>query len=486
MAYAHWRSVNLILQGGTQKPLLIASTWVEKAQSIRMSLKHRLVLSLAILAFFVMVVAQGVTANTDGVDQSNLTQAVPPNPTTYTEVLKDLARTIDSALQGLATNDGLKATGVALRQWIFAVVLAWVLLKSMMEGGGLTSVVAEVMPLVATFAMVLILVDKGAAKDILDFTQSLGSGLGAGQESPTQNLAATLNSIFMKWSRAIQTIVSMPSPLTTAQNFATLGVYTVVFLLGKVAAAIVVTIGVGIGVANIVLAKFSLALALGFAPVMIPFVLAPATSFLFDAWLRFSLGAALIGVVVNLMNNTGMAMLNSLSTMSEQIALRGTDDLGSVSAVILVFCAGLVMISILYAYLMMQAPQLATGLISGGAGGAGFRGLKALTSGTGFNIAKSATSFAGKTAVASTAGAVMGGVAGVRSANASAQQSGTQASFRQQATAAFKGSVSGAAKANFSGSYQKAQAMSANVGGKTGEKINKNLTPPAASPPRND
>ena len=166
--------------------------------------------------------------------------------------------------------------------------------------------------------------------------------------------------------------------------------FFLVSMLAKLIAAILVTIAVGIYVANIVLAHGSIMLATALAPLMIPFILAPATSFIFDGWLRFTLGAAMIKVVGAFMIGFTDKLMVGMSKLSEKVALKGTEDFTTMSVTNLLVYCGLILLAGLSAYFMMQVPSLASGLLSGGSGG-GFKGMKALTSGMGFQAAKSAS-----------------------------------------------------------------------------------------------
>ena len=292
--------------------------------------------------------------------------------------------TITQAFDSLIENEGLKSGGKTITYTLFAIVFAWNLLRSMVQGDGVNGIVSELVPMIGTLAIITALLESGGVGEIIKFMDSVASTFGASGKLGPDILAA-----IKKGLGAIANILTMPStntnvPFTTniGQMIGVAGAF-LVSLIAKLIAAFVIVISIGIYVANIVLAHGSIILAVALAPIMIPFMLAPALSFIFDGWLRFTLGAGMIKVVGAFMIGFTDKIMDGLVGLSAKVAVPPNADYSTIYASSLVVYCGLVLMAGLCAYLMMQVPSLATGVLSGSAG-AGFRGMRALTGGVGF------------------------------------------------------------------------------------------------------
>ena len=301
--------------------------------------------------------------------------------------------TITQAFDSLIENEGLKSGGKTITYTLFAIVFAWNLLRSMVQGDGVNGIVSELVPMIGTLAIITALLESGGVGEIIKFMDSVASTFGASGKLGPDILAA-----IKKGLGAIANILTMPStntnvPFTTniGQMIGVAGAF-LVSLIAKLIAAFVIVISIGIYVANIVLAHGSIILAVALAPIMIPFMLAPALSFIFDGWLRFTLGAGMIKVVGAFMIGFTDKIMDGLVGLSSKVAVPPNADYSTIYASSLVVYCGLVLMAGLCAYLMMQVPSLATGLLSGSAG-AGFRGMRALTGGVGFQAGGAAGRF---------------------------------------------------------------------------------------------
>lgn len=83
-------------------------------------------------------------------------------------------------------------------------------------------------------------------------------------------------------------------------------------------------------------------------------------------------------------------LLVGMVSLAEKVVVNPDADFTTVMTGTFVLYAGLILIAMLCAYMMMQVPGIATGLLAGSAGGAGFRGMRALTAGTGSQLGKGA------------------------------------------------------------------------------------------------
>lgn len=383
-----------------------------------LTFKTKLVLSLSTMAMMVVLAVppQAAIANatknaTSGLDAPTVAKtsgASNSASTSIQEAINAIASTIVEAFEGLVKNESLKAGGKTITYTLFAIVFAWNLLRTMVQGDGVNGLVAELVPMIGTLAIITALLESGGIGEIIKFMDSMASTFGA-----AGGLGADILAAIKKGMNAVTNILTMPStntdvPLSLDAIGAAIGIL-VAFLaqvIAKLIAAFLVVIATGVYVANIVLAHGSIMLAVALAPVMVPFMLAPALSFIFDGWLRFLLGAGMIKVVGAFMIGFTDKLMDGLVNLSAKVAVPKDADFTTIMASSMVVYCGLVLMAGLSAYLMMQVPSLATGILSGSAG-AGFKGMRAITGGSAFQ--------AGRSAGGATASGVRGAVGAVSS-----------------------------------------------------------------------
>lgn len=355
----------------------------------RLTLKTKVLASLTALLFVVAAVAPS-PAIADGL----ATPTVSDQPATSSEVGVTIGQTINvvaqavvDAFEGLVKNENLQSGGKTITYTLFAIVFAWNLLRTMVQGDGVNGLVAELVPMVGTLVIIVALLDAGGVAQIIKFMDSVASTFGA-----SGGLGADVLAAIKKGMVAVTNILTMPStntrvPFTFSSEAlgAAMGVFAafLMSLAAKLIAAFLVTIALGIYVANVVLAHGSVMLAVALAPIMIPFMLVPTLSFIFDGWLRFLLGATMVKVVGAFMIGFTDKLMDGLVGLSAKVAVPPNADFTTIMASAMVAYCGLVLLAGLCAYLMMQVPSLATGILSGSAG-AGFKGMRAITGGVSF------------------------------------------------------------------------------------------------------
>ncbi|WP_291518849.1 type IV secretion system protein [Acidovorax sp.] len=317
-------------------------------------------------------------------------QPLPSAPAVPVEVMNQvisaIADTINGAFESLLTNQGVAEAGKSIAYSLFVIVLVWNLLKAMIQGDGINAIVAEMIPLIGTLAIVMAMLYNGGVGAIIKFLDSVAQTFGA-----SGNLADDVKTALSRGFEAVANVLSMPGPQTNVPMSITdlgpaigVAISTVVGLAAKLVSAFLIVIAIGIYIGNIILAYGSIMLALALAPIMVPFIMAPATSFIFDGWLRFTIGAGMIKVVGAFMLSFTDQLMMGLASLSKKVAVPANADYSTIMVTSYVVYAGLVLMAGLAAYLMMLTPQLASGLVSGSAGGAGFRGMRALTGGAGY------------------------------------------------------------------------------------------------------
>lgn len=114
-----------------------------------------------------------------------------------------------------------------------------------------------------------------------------------------------------------------------------------------------------------VYAQVMIAIALILGPILIPWILLPATSFLFDGWLRFLIIAALTKVV-------GAIMIAITGKVLDSVVL----NISNADFTTQIISAMMAMLfSLLIVYLMSQIPSIASSIIQGGSGANLMRGI---------------------------------------------------------------------------------------------------------------
>lgn len=326
-------------------------------------------------------------------------QSNPQPPTAQPAIQADTVKTavsavittIDSAFQKLTNNSGIKDAGKSITYMLFTLVLVWNLLRCMVEGEGINGIVAALIPLFGTLAIITMLLDSNGVQNIVSFMDSLATSFGMQSE-----LGAAIQNAIQKGFEAIGNIMTMPS-LNTEIPFSLnpgpiIGVLisSLVAILARLLTALLVVVAVGFYLANIVLAQGSILLAVAMAPLMVPFILVQSLDFIFNGWLRFTLGAAMMKVVGAFMLGITDGIMAELVTLSKTVKLPPNSDYATIMIANYIVYAGLILMAGLCAYLMMMVPQLASGLLSGN-GGQGFKNMKAITQSSGFRAGRSMT-----------------------------------------------------------------------------------------------
>lgn len=103
--------------------------------------------------------------------------------------------------------------------------------------------------------------------------------------------------------------------------------------------------------------------AVAFGPIMIPWLLWPATSFLFDGWLKFLISACFYKIVALFMVGACGGLFQGLSTGIDQVAQQS----GNVIVVSAVGCLFLMAMAGAIAFMLTQIGMIANGLVHGNA-----------------------------------------------------------------------------------------------------------------------
>jgi len=113
-----------------------------------------------------------------------------------------------------------------------------------------------------------------------------------------------------------------------------------------------------IGAGIMIVAKFQTAIAILFAPVLIPWAMWPATSFVFNAWLNFLLAGTMTQAMVTIVAAMTTTAVERLCAVVASYAGK---------EVSLVAFGALFLGAALIAWLFLSVPRLASGLVAGAA-----------------------------------------------------------------------------------------------------------------------
>jgi hypothetical protein len=304
----------------------------------------------------------------------SLAQQPPPTFTAAT-AMTNVANAIEQGLNGMSAGGdggGVMQIGRSLFGFFIVANLVWMLLKSFVSGTGFfNGFIADFVPFAITAGVVTIFLDRDVAGVLKSSLDVLGSAiLGEGVSSVADMIAAAGQQAFQAvanvWNVAPATQVSWDPTSWFAAIPAVL--YA---LVGTAGTVFFILVALAIYIANLVMSQVAIIIAIIFAPFFVPFLLFKPAAWLFEGWLRFFLGAGMMKIIGLLMLKITSNMMGSLVTLSQQAAAAKPGVLDAVSIDIVLF-SSMVLLAGISALLMSQVPSLATGLLSGSAGGAGF------------------------------------------------------------------------------------------------------------------
>jgi type IV secretion system protein TrbL len=280
-------------------------------------------------------------------------------PTESVMQLRDLFDQVSSAIDAFAAgNDSLVAVGRRTAVTLFGVLLVWGMLKSWILGKGLAQLLPEFIQPVVIFGLTLWSVDH------------LGPVVKASVESLAGIFAETLLlpggaptevDIIDRLAAASFEVVSAEPKVTGSDWINTLSAiaHQTIGFLFRLAAALLLLVAGAIAAGVMMMAKVQTALAILFAPVMIPWAMWQPSTFLFNAWLTFLIGGAMQGVMA--------AAVASLSVQVIDKVVLVAKSLGAADAMSFVTCCVLLLMATLVGFLFTRVPSLASGLVGSAA-----------------------------------------------------------------------------------------------------------------------
>jgi type IV secretion system protein TrbL len=296
--------------------------------------------------------------------------------TSYSEAITVLSNAATKGLEDFAKKGALVGKGAQLLNLLTFAIVMWTLLKVMMMGGGLVEALADLVPVAVAYAIATVLMspDFGMALDsFISGAVSLVTG------APVQSIAQYIQSGALVLFESIVKIWSLPtvqgeSPssfLGIVADVAASLMSKLTYLLMAAGATLLLLLTFGVYMAHLVISQVGIYIAMALAPIFVPFLVFRPTSFLFEGWLRFAIGACLTKGIALMMLVVVGKMFEGISQATKNIVVQGAGGAGmfDIAMFSVVF-----LLSGIAAMLMSSAPTVANGLISGGGGGMGFAG----------------------------------------------------------------------------------------------------------------
>jgi len=309
-----------------------------------------------------------------------------------------ISNEVEEALDRAAANGALQQMGNQILAFLLVLMLVWTALKTMISGRGFGELIGEWVPVFIAFGVAYLFLNDRVAQSIVSTMDAIGTAIG-GQSMA--NLESSVAAVMEPLMRSFWYVWQMPRVGSEASLWDNLSpgavmaslVSPVMTGLLKLVTAFLILIGGVVTLATVVMAHISLHLALLLAPVLVPFLLLRPLSWIFEGWLRFLLGACMLKIVVAFFLNIATALLGAMNAVGTMVFAEATSASPVDAYVADALMHGLmVALALLTTLLMMSAPGIATGLLSGSAGSIGFSGIGSITQSASGRIASAAVS----------------------------------------------------------------------------------------------
>lgn len=364
-----------------------------------------------------------------------------PKVSTYpyadvTQIVAVISGAVQNALDKISGGGALKQMGNQILAFLLVLMMVWTSLRTMAGGKGFGELIGEWVPVFVAFGVAYLFVNDQVASSIVRTMDAIGTAIGGQSMASLQSsIAAIMEPIF----RSFQAVWQMPRVTSQTSLLDNLSVGSAMaklmspLLTGllKILTVFLILISGVITLATVVMAHLSLHLALLLAPVLVPFLLFKPMSWLFDGWLKFLLGACMLKIVVAFFLTIASALLGAMNTVAGMVYAEATSASPLDGYMADALMHGLMVgLAILTTLLMISAPGIATGLLSGSAGSTGFGGIRGLTQSPSGRIASSAASGTGIAAGRGIAGTAKAGSAAIEGRKSGASLRGVDGKTR--------------------------------------------------------
>jgi type IV secretion system protein TrbL len=344
--------------------------------------------TMAVLAGLVLVAAVGFVSAQDQPDdplkgqiatENANAKNVPQNNYTTAFVAEKVAEAITTGLKTKINADRINEIGQLLAGTGVVVMFAWLGLKTLAAGKGIGDLFAEWTPVLIAYGVVQIMVfvplaGGTIATQLPATVDKIGSILVG---SPIGDLKQSLFDGMQPFVRAVYQVMEMQTQSTRDNaGFFSNAAVTVLTGLLRIVTVIFIVLGMVVYCGVVLFADIAVKIGALFAPILIPFLIFKPMSGVFMGWVNFMIGASLTKVIAAVMAvlTAGIfTQLNNLSdTIAADVAKGGTVDAAGADVILFSFA---ILMSLICAVLMYQAPGIAVGLWNGNAGAAGFGGI---------------------------------------------------------------------------------------------------------------
>lgn len=338
-----------------------------------------------IFVIFASVLPSAYAQTAAGAGDTNSSEPLVINQADYTvdkigqTIMGQIIDRVSTNLEQLKNNTVIGGASDTIIIFLMMIMLAWGLIKAMF-GNGFNQFVEELIHIFMIWGVVQAVLHGGGIEGIQGLIDGMASSFA---NTDMRTLAGAMNGSVENTFSALSSILSMPSSdtklsLTKLKEVFPLVAIFIVQLLGKVMAGFIVVIAFVVYAANVILSFCSVILATAFAPIMVPFLLNQHTSFLFNSWVRFFIGALIMKCVGAFFMSFTNTLMKSMNEVATSVVMDSKVDPYEMIFANLVVYVSIVALAGLAAYLMTMVPKIATGLLSG-SGGNGFSGMRTLT-----------------------------------------------------------------------------------------------------------
>ncbi len=265
--------------------------------------------------------------------------------------------------------------GTTLFGYLAAIALSWKGIEIMLEKGDFTGIMGDLIRTIFFIGLASWFMPVGGGDNgpLIAFVSGLTDALTA---AFGQDIGASLNQINSALLLAILNIGTFIKnmfggslslfdlPELIARLLSIIGILVVAaFAMVALVIAVVMMIamiGIGAGLQ---------AIAIAFAPVMVPFLVLRPTSFIFDGWLKFLISTSLYKVVVAVVLALSIGWVKNLTNLVNDDALKqaaSADGAGVVLLTGLTVAVSIAAIAVALLYMAQHIPTIASGLLSGG------------------------------------------------------------------------------------------------------------------------
>ena len=325
--------------------------------------------------------------------KSPISSVVLKTPLEINDVVTAIGTTVGQSLDALKNNSRLHDFGTGVTAFLLLALLVWTSVKTMAGGRGIADLLGEWVPVFVSLGVVTLFLDRSAGELIVKTMDGIAMAIGGDDMS---TLDAAISAGAKPIFRAMSSVISQPRVVSELKDgvhwyqegwAAAVAANAASFFMGiiaKLAAGFCLLVaGVGM-VSNIIMSYMSVRLVIALAPVMVPFLMFKPMEWLFNSWLKFLMGACMLKIVLAFLINVVVALLGGM----DQLAQRLTNDVKKLTPLqalqVDILMLGMMMVfALLATVLIAQAPKIAEGLLAGGASGAGFSGVKAVTESAG-------------------------------------------------------------------------------------------------------